>query len=175
MAVDLIRITGDMEARFLYADSGKGTTFSRKFGAKSVPALDLSVSYGIGANQCNWLYFEQGRSLAATTYDNHDLYGGLTDAFGTAINATALKLAIVALDSPDGAANLRVGPQNQTGAAQLGWGGTGATVYQTVYDWWLASNMSAAGWTITNTTADVFSVYNPTGSAVLYSILLAGI
>ena len=174
MAVDLIRIAGDMELRFLYADTGKGTSFSRKFGAKSVPALDLSVNFGAGANQCNCLYFEQGRSLAATTYDNFDLYGGLTDAFGTTINAASLKLAIVAIDTPDGTARLQVGPQSQTNAAQLGWGGTGATAYQTVYDWWKVSNMSAAGWAITAGTADVFPVYNPTAGSISYSILLAG-
>lgn len=151
-----------------------GGFLSLRFGAVSVPDMGIELTFGTGSGQANWAYMRKGVSLNATTFSNLDLAGTLTDGVGNTITATKLKLAVVALDSPDGSKALRVGPQNQSNVAQLGWGGTGATVYQTVtHHWWLYEPV--AGYTITAGTGDVFPLYNPGGSAVTFSILLAGV
>ncbi len=173
VAINLLRISGDMRLGLIVSNSD-GASLRRTFGKGSLPAVDLSLSLGTGNNQIIWEYWSPARVLTATTTESFDLSGVLTDAFGTTINATRLKLAVVIIHSPDGTKNLLVGPQNVSGAAQLGWGGTGSTVYQTVYDWFVLHH-PWGGWTITNSTADKFPVTNPTGSSITYSILLAGI
>lgn len=174
MANDLIRITGDLELSALLADTTGGKTFARTFGAQGIPTLDIAVStFGTGSGECNWLYYAS-RSVGATTADNFDLAGSLTDAFGTTITATKLKVLVVAIDSPDGTKKLRVGPRGVANAAQLCFGGTGATDYIEVFDWLVLQEL-VAGWTITGGSADIVGVYNSGAGSVTYSILMAGV
>lgn len=142
------------------------------FGKNSLPARVRSFTYGTGDNQVNKAYFAQ-RTLNATTTESLDLAGGITDYAGAAITLTVLKYAYLAIVSPDGTKALRVGPQNVANAAQLGWGGTGATVYDTIYtDWELYRPID--GYAITAGTGDLFPVHNPGAEAVTYAILLMG-
>lgn len=173
MAVDKLSVSGLFELAGAIRDTSRGTALRREFGGGGVPELSVALTYGTTADKGDWLYYAE-RTLAATTFDLLDLSGSLTDGLGNTITATKLKFALVAIESPDGTKAVRVGPQNQTNAAQLHWGGTGATVYKTVTHWDLVVWEPVAGYTVTAATADIFPVYNPGGSAVTYHILLAG-
>lgn len=164
--------SGDSELGFFVVNSN-AAALRRKFGAKTIPDCSLSVTAGSGSGQCSWLYWSDARSLAATTFDTFDLAGALTDPFGATITAATLKVVAIAISGPDGTKSLRFGPQNQSNAAQLGFGGTGVQAYETIFDWHKATNL-VSGWTITATTADKVFVYNPGAGTIVYSILMAG-
>lgn len=171
MAIGLLSIGGNLELRALAADRSLGGTFAWKFGARTIPALDVALSLGTGSGQVNWVYYAS-RTLAATTGETFDLRGSLTDAFGSTINATFLKLAVVAISDPNGTKELRVGPRGVTNAVLAGFGD--ASDYQTVRDWWIQHD-GVTGYAVTAGTADLFPVYNPSAGSVTYSILLAGV
>lgn len=151
-----------------------GTTravLRRAFGAGGMPSLPIRLTYGTGSGQANWAYFAT-RTVAATTADNLDLSGSLTDGLGNTIAATKLKLAVVSISSPDGTKALRVGPRGVAGAMLAGFGD--ASDYQTVTHWWVLYQ-PVGGYDVTATTADLFCLYNPGAGSVTYSILLAGV
>ena len=174
MALNTLTFGGSWPLTGFWKDGTTGAVLRKKFGALSVPELSISLTYGTGSGQANWAYYAS-RPLAGTTYDLLDLSGSLTDGLGNTISATKLKLAVIAVASPDGTKKLRVGPQNQSNAAQLHWGGTGATVYKEVAYWDVIAYEKVAGYTVTAATADIFPIYNPTGSSITYSILMAGV
>lgn len=143
------------------------------FGKNLLPARSRSFTHGSGSGQVNKWHLSQ-RTLATVTYDNLDLAGGLTDYKGAAITFTKIKYAYIAIISPSSTKSLRVGPQNQSNAATLHWGGTGATVYETFYtDWELYEPYT--GFTVTAGTGDIFPIYNPTGSSITYTLFLMGV
>lgn len=174
MAQDSLTIGGNFPLTFSISDSG-GSSKSGRFGVGSLwPSLAVDIEWGTGSGQCN-LACVTRRTLTATTYDNLDLAGGLSDNLGNTLTFTKIKLAILALATPDGTANLRVGPQAQSNVMQGPWGGTGATVYKTVYHSDIIWRELVAGFTVTAGTGDIFPIYNPTGSSVIYTLLLAGL
>jgi hypothetical protein len=143
------------------------------FGKGGLPARTRVFTHGTGNNQVNKVHFAQ-RTLNAATTESLDLAGGLTDYKGAAITLTALKYVYIAIVSADGAKSLRIGPQNVANAAALGWGGVGATVYETITtDWELYQPYT--GHTITPGTGDLFPVHNPGASAVTYALLVMGV
>jgi len=154
-------------------DSATAQRQMASFGKLLLPARTRSFTHGSGSGQANKWYLAQ-RTLATVTYDNLDLAGGLTDYKGAAITFTKIKYAYIAIISPSSTKYLRVGPQNQSNAAQLQWGGTGATVYETIYtDWELYEPYT--GFTVTAGTGDIFPIYNPTGVSITYTLLLMGV
>lgn len=174
MALNLVSISGDLKLSAFWRDGTSLASLRRRFGANSIPALDLSVSYGTGSGQVSWVYFTTG-SLAATTAANVDLSGSVTDGLGNTVSATKLKILIVAVTSPDGSKRIRVGPRGVANAAQLNFGGVASTDYIDVYDWCPVVLETTTGFTITAGTGDIVGVYNPGGSAVTYSLLAAGV
>lgn len=153
-----------------------GTTLAsipRTFGAAGVPSLPVSLTFGTGSGQANWAYYAS-RTVATVTADNLDLSGSLTDGLGNTINATRLKLLVVAISSPDGTKTLRIGPRGVSNAAQLNYGGVAATDYVAITQWHVLYE-PVAGYTITAGTADILGLFNPGAGSVTYSILMAGI
>lgn len=143
------------------------------YGRGVLPARGVTFTHGTGNSQANLWYLAQ-RTLAATTFDLIDLAGSLTGYNGATLTFTKLKRAYISIVSPDGTKSLRVGPQNQSNAAALGWGGTGATVYHTTLtDFELIHPYG--GWTITAGTGDIFPVYNPGAGDVTYAIWFLGL
>ena len=138
-----------------------------------LPDLSYAVNTGTGAGNAN-VWYAGIRTLAATTYDLLDLYGGLTDPFGATINFTAIRRVLIALSAPDGTASLRVGPQNQTHAFPGPFlGGVGATVYETILDE-LDWKNPFAGWAVANGSTDILAIYNPGATSVQYGIWIVG-
>lgn len=171
MAINTLSISGTLPLGGFWKDGTTGAVLRKKFGTLSVPSLAVSLSYGTGSGQANWAYYAS-RSVAGTTADNLDLSGSLTDGLGNTISATKLKVAVVAISSPDGTKALRVGPRAVSNAGLFGFGD--ASDYQTVTHFWLLYE-PVAGYTVTAGTGDLFCVYNPTGSSITYSVLLAGV
>lgn len=159
----------------LFRDTVTGTTQPAAFGgAGLIPDPNWTLTTGTGANAVN-LWYHARRTLAATTYDDLDLAGGLTGPTGAALTFTAVKYVRLDVVSADGSKKLRVGPQGRSNAGQLWWGGTGATVYQDVYYTFEQRLPTAGGWAVTAGTGDIFPVYNPTGSSITYSLWVMGL
>lgn len=153
-------------------DSANSATQPAGIGQGVLPSLLSNYTYGTGNFQVN-AFYAANRTVAATTFDNFNLTTGPA-ALGTVFSLTKLKLLVVAIVSPDGTKKLRVGPQNQSNAAQLWFGGTGTTVYDefTAYRVW---ENPYAGYTVTATTGDILPIYNPGAGPVTYGAWLLGL
>ena len=154
-------------------DAATGQSQNGIFGRELLPQRTRTLTQGTASGQASKWHLSQ-RTLAATTFDLLDLYGGLTDYKGAVINFTKIKRIFVAIISPDGTKSLRIGPQNQTHAIQLHWGGTGATVYSTTTtDWELYEPYT--GYTVTDAVTDIFPIYNPGAGSVTYTLFILGL
>lgn len=173
MALNTLVFGGSWPLTSFWKDGTTGAVLRKKFGVLSVPELSVSLTYGATSGKANWAYYAS-RTVTATTADNLDLSGSLTDGLGNTISATKLKLLAVAVSSPDGTKALRVGPRGVSNAAQLNFGGVASTDYQTVTTWHVIYE-PVAGYTITAGTGDVLGIYNPGAGSVTYSVLLAGV
>ena len=127
---------------------------------------------GGGLNQAS-LVFTDTRTLAASTSEDLDLAGGLTDPFGATLAFTKIKairiLAALAnvndVQVGGAAANAFVGPFGaSTHKLAIPPGGMIELV-----------NPTAAGWTVTAATGDLLKIANSAaGSSVTYDIILLG-
>lgn len=140
------------------------------FGGAILPTIVTAFSYGTGNNQVNKQYLKK-RTLAATTFDLLDLTA-LTDFQGAALNFAKIKYIFVGIISPDGTKSLRVGPQNQTNAFAGFWGGTGATVYDTVLH--SLEHKAPISGLATGGTTKILPIYNPGASSLDYAIWILG-
>lgn len=156
----------------IITDSANGATQPASVGQGVLPSLLSAYTYGTGTAQVN-AFYAASRTVAATTFDLINLTT-TTAALGTTFSLTKLKFLLVAVQSPDGTKSLRVGPQNQSNAAQLWFGGTGATVYDTVFTYRVWEN-PYAGYTVTASTGDILPIYNPGASSVTYGIWILGL
>jgi hypothetical protein len=154
-------------------DSATSQAQNAIFGQGVLPSLDQTFSYGTGSGKVNMWYLAR-RTLATVTFDLLDLAGGLTDYKGAAITFTKIKRILLVVIDPDGTKTLRIGPQNQSAPFIGPWsGGTGATVYNTVFRKF-DQDEPYAGWAVTATTADILPIYNPGASSVTYLLWLLG-
>lgn len=131
-------------------------------------ALSVTFADGNGSGQAETWYSGE-RIVAATTADNLDLSGVLSNVFGVSIAAVKVKWIILAIVTPDGTKTIRIGPRNQANAWQGPWGGTGATVYQDVTHWQPFFE-PVNGWSVTAGTGDILGIYNPSAVSVTYRI-----
>lgn len=139
-----------------------------------IPALGLTLLNGTGSGQAsNW--YLAVRSVAGTTADNLDLAGGLTNGLGQVLTFTKVKYLLLAINSPDGAKKLDLGPKGASNPFIGPWaGGSGATVYDEVYEVYENRN-TFSGWTVTATTGDILGIYNPGATTVTYTIFIIGL
>ncbi len=113
--------------------------------------------------------FSDRRTLSASSSENLDLLGTLTDAFGATVNAAEIVLVYV---------KAAAGNTNSViiGNVTNGWPGPlGATGTYTVLpgEYFLA--VSRSGWAVTAGTADLLKLANSSsGSSVTYDILILG-
>jgi hypothetical protein len=173
VAISTISIDGNLPLRVYVADSATRRSSRYQFGLKSVPELSFALTYGTGSGKANKIYTAQ-RTVTATTADNLDLAGSLTDLNGSAITFTKIKLILIAIVSPDGTKTLRVGPRGVSNTYQGAFGGTGATVYKDFTHWDVVEYEPVTGRTVTAGTGDILGIYNPSASSVTYEIIIAG-
>jgi hypothetical protein len=108
------------------------------------------------------------------TYSFNFSGGSDKNPFGTTLAFTKIRLIIVSLATVDYAANfVAVGPQAVANSAQLGFGGTGATAYWTLYSTMIFA-APAAGWTVNNTTASIFPINNTSAVSQTVQLFVAG-
>ena len=146
-------------------------------GSGGFDAIAEVFQNGTGATAGNAdLWFHDERTLAATTADNLDLAGSLTNPItGATLTFNRIKLILIDLDAPATGVFLRVGP-GVTGASNP-WIGPWAQVasnYITVYDSLMMVNRTDGWGTITAGSADALSIYNSTASSIVYRCLLIG-
>lgn len=152
-------------------DTATGLQQAAVFGQGVFPSRTWRLGYGTGSGQGNQWYLAR-RTVNATTADNLDLAGVLTNLTGT-ITFSHIKRLLLRIVSPDGTKKLQVGPRNQANAWQGPWGGTGATVYEEVVEE-LDKKNQFGGWAVTAGSADVLGIYNPGATAVTYAIWIIG-
>ena len=148
-------------------------------------AKSIAFTTGVGANQCNQLYAAT-RTLAAGATENLDLAGSLTDLVGQTSIAFARVKAIQVrlLSASETAAD---GTTVGTACSSITIGGAAsaqaALFFADVSDkhkiynggFYAAACGTAAGVTVTATTADLLKVNNDDGAvAAVYEIVLIG-
>lgn len=132
----------------------------------------IPFTTGVAADQAN-LLFSDHRSIAASSNEDLDLAGGLSDPLGAVLTFARIKAIMIVADAANvnnvvvggAATNTFVGPfSDATDKVALPPGGM-----------LLVAAPTAAGWPVTATTADLFRVANSgAGSAVGYDIVLLG-
>ena len=134
--------------------------------------VSLGITNGTGANQCNKVWSRKDQSLALSSSETWDLAGSLTDSLGTTTVFSAIKVLMVFAK----AAN--------TNNVVIGGDAAHVLVFDAALDSvsirpgnvFLLTNLTAAGWTVTGTTADLIKVTNSgAGTAVVYDIAVLGI
>lgn len=139
-------------------------------------AINYSKSYnltnGTGADQANMIWMDQ-RTITASSTDDLDLAGSLTNAFGTTITFTSIKGIIVyaatantndVLIGGDGSAAFINWVSNSSDIVVVKPGGLFALV-----------NPQANGYAVTATTGDILQIANSSsGTSVVYDIILLG-
>lgn len=159
-------IVGSVSAPADFGPLVKGITFP--------PAAQqpwAAVTPGVGAGQCN-LWYDDIRSLAASTTENLDLNGGgMVDAFGGAVNFARVNVFAMSSD-PANLSDITVG--NVTNGVVLFLGAAAQSIVLRPGQCVLFTNLTATGWPITAATADLLKIANGAGGTANYSILLGG-
>lgn len=139
-------------------------------------AINYSKSFnltnGTGADQANMIWMDQ-RTLTASSTEDLDLYGGLTNSFGTTINFTSIKGILIyaaaantndVVVGGDGSAAFVNWVSDATDKIVVKPGGLFALI-----------NSNANGYAVTATTADILQIANSSsGTSVTYDIILLG-
>ena len=150
-------------------------TLAKDLGSASFdPLKSLAYSFANGnlANEVNQVFTDK-RTLAATTSEELDLSGGLTDVYGNSIAFTKIKALLVVADSTNGG-NIEVG-----GAAANGFndwvGAVGDYVSVPPGGTMLIVAPDLAGYAVTASTADLLKVNNTDASSGDYEIFVLGV
>ena len=138
------------------------------------PKSDYNQAWanGTGADQINQV-FADTRTLGATTSEELDMSGALTDALGNSITFTAIKSITVMADSANGG-NIEVG-----GAAANGFnswvGAVGDLVIIPSGGAFSIVAPDATGFAVTLGTADLLKINNTDAASGSYTIVLQGV
>jgi len=130
-----------------------------------------TVTDGTGSSQADIVFRDQ-RTLAASTSENLDLAGDLTDAYGTTLTFVDVKMLYVSAASTNGA-NIVVG-----GAASNAFVGAFADATDKVNlpaSAWLKWVNPIDGYAVTAGTGDILKIENSDGAATAtYDIVIVG-
>lgn len=131
----------------------------------------FNLSNGAGADQANMIWTET-RTLTASSSENIDLAGSLSDAFGNTITFTKLKgIMVVAAGGNTNSVNVTRPTSNGVPlflAASDGIGLTPGSAFSAVFP-------DANGIAVTADTGDLITITNSAGStSVTYTIVLIG-
>lgn len=135
--------------------------------------LNLPVTFadGVGASQAQKLFCDT-RTLTASSTENIDLAGSLTDAFGATLTFAEIKAIIVSADSGN-TNNVVVG-----GAASNAFplfGDATDTISVKPGGFFAIVDPSAGGYTVTAGTGDILKIANSSsGTSVIYTIVIIG-
>lgn len=125
---------------------------------------------GAGVNQCDRV-FADSRPLNASTNDDLDLAGVLTDVFGATLTFARIKGMLI-YSTPANVQNFSVG-----GATNpfVTWAtGTTPAIVVRPGGFFMLVGPDATGYAVTPGTADILRIANGAGSAITYEIVLFG-
>lgn len=137
------------------------------------PGATISLASGTGANQANAM-FADTRTLTASSTENLDLAGVLTDAFGATLTFTKIK-AILVMAASGNTNNVILG--GAASNAFVNWVGdaTDTVVVRPGGCFMLVAPDSTA-YAVTAGTGDILKVANSAGStSVTYTIVIIGV
>ena len=125
---------------------------------------------GTGANQVNQMWTDT-RTIAASTTEDLDLYGSLTNTFGTTLNFTSSKAIIIAALAAN-TNDLLVGGD---AASVPIFGAVGDYIIVKPGGLFMITNPGATGFVVTDTTGDILQIANSSsGTSVTYDIIILG-
>jgi len=125
---------------------------------------------GNGANQANKV-FSDTRTLASNTSENLDLVGGLTDSFGASIALSKIKAIIIVAD-PANTTTLTVG--NVANGIVAPFGAATQSISVPPGGMFMVANPGAAGFAVTDATADLLKIANAAGGSANYDVVIIG-
>lgn len=130
-----------------------------------------AITSGTGADQANMIFVDT-RTIAASTTEDLDLAGGLTDAFGAAITFTKIK-AIMIKAAAANTNNVHVGG-DANGLAGL-FGDLSDLIVVRPGGTFYISAPDATAYAVTGGTGDILQVANSSsGTGVDYDIIIIG-
>lgn len=130
----------------------------------------FTFTNGAGANQADRVYADQ-RPLNASTNDDLDLAGVLTDVYGATLTFARIKGLIIG-SNPNNVQNFTVGGATNPFATWAG--GTTPTVTVRPGGMFMLIAPDATGYAVTAGTGDILRIANGAGSAITYDIVLFG-
>ncbi len=155
-----IQLVGLLQKTLDIGSARLDVNYSKKF----------NIANGTGADQANMIWTDT-RTINASSSDDLDLYGGLTNAFGDAINFANVKGIFIFA----AAANTNDVVVGNDGVAPIDFGATANVVNVKPGGMFCLYDPAANGYTITNTSADVLQIANSSsGTAVTYDIIVFG-
>jgi len=160
------------------------TTLLMSINATLSNALDLGVASaplnkayplywptGTGLSQSDKI-FHDTRTVNASTNDDVDLAGVLTDPFGVALTFARIKAMIIARSDPTNPNNLTIGNGSNP---FLTWVGAAAhTITIRPGGLFVLAAPDATAYAVTAGTGDILRIANGSGSAVTYDLILVG-
>lgn len=151
------------------ADLGSAT-YTLQAGSQS----PIILGSGTGSNQANAIFTDQ-RTLSASTTEELDLYGSLTDPLGGTLNFATIKMIKVCPASAN-TNNVNVGPGMSNGGTAFTGPWSASTAYSAVRPGGCMVHVAPqTGWTVTNTTGDKLGLGNSSsGTSVTYDIMIVG-
>lgn len=134
----------------------------------------IALTNGTGAGSANFAYQDQ-ITITATSNNAFDLYGGMTDEFGTAIVPSTLKLVAIRLNtSTDTAATISIGngASNQWISAIEG---TNDLVKVRLGGWVVFACTDATGYAVSNTNKTLKILNNSATQSVTVDLVVVGV
>lgn len=130
----------------------------------------IELVNGTGDDQADLIWTDQ-RTLAASASENHDLAGGLTDAFGTAMTFARIKGLFVKAAAAN-TNNVNVSSEATNGVPLFLALGDGIKIPPGGWNFWAAPD---DGIVVTGATGDLLTVANSgAGTSVTYDIVIIG-
>ncbi len=133
--------------------------------------INDSLASGNSLDQANRIFSDQ-RTLASSASDSLDLYGSLTDGFGTTLNFSRIAGILIQNTSTTAGDYLSVG--NGTNGIASCFGNANDIIKiqpnGLVFLW----APSAAGYAVVDTSADVLKILNSGANSITYNIVLIG-
>jgi hypothetical protein len=136
-----------------------------------IPALvGTVINTGTGEYQAD-LLFTDTRTVTASSSEDLDLAGVLTDAFGTTLTMVEV-VAVVIYADPTNTNNVVVGAATQ--AVPLGFAGTTPT-FAVPPGGWFAVGAPEGGWAVGAGATDDLKIANSgAGTSVVYTVIIVG-
>lgn len=133
-------------------------------------ARQYAFTNGAGANQADRIFSDQ-RTVNASTNDDLDLAGVLTDVFGQTLTFARIKGMLISSNTAN-VQNFSVGGGTNP---FINWiAGTTPTVVLRPGGMFLLLAPDATGYAVTAGTGDILRIANGAGSAIVYDIVLIG-